>query len=260
MVDVSEFKRLLGNSSLSENTKKAYTLSISQFSAIYNEVNSENVNKYKLECLKDKSPNTVNLRLHALAKYAKLFKIDIDINFVKIQEPLFAENIFTEKEYISLLSFLLLKRQYEWYILFRVLACTGVRINEAHQIKYRDLKKPNKIIIGKGTKTRVIWFPYKMRKEIAPLLKNFNGDDNIIRHDDSYIRSKLRYIQKKLNIKCNLSPHEFRRFYARNVYKKVKDIQLIKDLLGHSSVKTTMRYLKVDVSNINRRMSKLVDW
>ena len=248
------------DSSLSENTRKSYISSISHFATIYDEVNSENVNKYKSNCLKDKSPGTVNLRLHALAKYAKLFNINIDIKFVKTQEPIFAESIFSDREYERLLNYLRERKQYEWYILFRVLACTGIRINEAHQIKYNDLNKPNKIIIGKGTKTRVIWFPSLMRKEIAPILKGFKGEEYIVQHDDGYIRNKLRFLKTKLKIRCKLSPHEFRRYYARRIYRKVKDIQLVKDLLGHSSVNTTMRYLKVDVANVSRKISKLVDW
>lgn len=260
MVDLQKFESLLKNSSLSENTRKSYISSVTHFSTIYDDVNSENVNKYKLECLKNKSPGTVNLRLHALAKYAELLKLDVEIKFVKVQESLFADNIFTDREYERLLEYLKEREQYEWYILFRVMACTGVRINEAHQIRYKDLKKPNKVIIGKGVKTRVIWFPSQMRKDITPMLKNFKGDDSIIQHDDGYIRNKLRFLRTKLKIRCKLSPHEFRRYYARRTYKKIKDIQLIKDLLGHSSVKTTMRYLKVDVTNVSRRISKLIDW
>lgn len=260
MVDIKKFTDFLNDSSLSENSKKAYVLSIKDFAATYDEVNSENINKYKIECLKAKSPSTVNLRLHALSKYAEVFKIDVDIKFVKMQEPLFAESILTDKEYDRLLDYLKEKKQYEWYILFRVMACTGVRINEAHQIKYKDLKRPNKTIIGKGVKTRVIWFPNQMRKELSPMMKDFGGDEYILRHDDGYIRNKLRFLRDKLKIKCKLSPHEFRRFYAREVYKRTKNVQLVKDLLGHSSVKTTMRYLKVDVTNISRKMSRLVDW
>ena len=260
MVELQKFETLLKDSPLSENTRKSYVSSVSDFAAIYDEVNSENINKYKLECLKNKSPGTVNLRLHALVKYAKLFNINVDVKFIKVQESLFAENIFSDKEYERLLAYLKERGQYEWYILFRVMACTGVRINEAHQIKYGDLRKSNKVIIGKGVKTRVIWFPSLMRKEIAPMLKNFKSDDCIIQHDDGYIRNKLRFLKTKLKIKCKLSPHEFRRYYARRIYRKVKDIQLVKDLLGHSSVNTTMRYLKVDITNVSRKISKLVDW
>lgn len=260
MINIEKFREKLNDSSLSENSKKAYVTGLRHYAYFFSEVNSENVARYKSACLSRLSPGTINLRLHALTKYAELNDISLDVRYIRVQEPLFSESILSLKEYDKILDYLKERKQYEWYILFKVLACTGVRINEAHQIKYKDLRKSNKVIIGKGTKTRVIWFPSRMRKDLNRFLADMNPDDYIVRHDDGYIRNKLRFLKGKLGIRCKLSPHEFRRFFAREVYKKAKDVQLVKDLLGHSSVKTTMRYLKVDVSSVSRRISRLVDW
>ena len=123
-----------------------------------------------------------------------------------------------------------------------------------------DLRHGRKVILGKGTKTRVIWFPQQFRKDLAPLLQGRKPEDKLIIHTEDYIRTKLRNLKTKLNIKCRLSPHELRRFYARQVYSKTKDIYLVKDLLGHASINTTMHYLKISVSSISRRMSRIVDW
>ena len=79
-------------------------------------------------------------------------------------------------------------------------------------------------------------------------------------HDDSYVRVKMKELKKKLNLKGKLTPHELRRFYAREVYNKTKDIYLVKDLLGHASIKTTMEYLKISVAGVSKRMGKIVDW
>ena len=242
MIDLSSFENYLNNSAFSPKTKETYLSCLKHYSTVFDDITNENVEKYKRQCLKIHSPNTVNLRLHAISKYAEYFKIPVNFSYVKIQEPLFSETMLTEKDYNRLMNYFFGKREYEWYILFRLLAATGIRLAESKQIKYSDLKSAKKVIIGKGTKTRMVWFPYCFRKDIAPLLKEFELEDYVVKHDDSYIRKKLKIVQVKLKIKGRLSPHEFRRFYARKIYARTKDVQLVKDLLGHSSIKTTLRY------------------
>lgn len=258
MLDISLFKTYLDQQNFSEKTKESYVSSIRHYASFFNEITTENINSYQKTCLKFQKPATVNLRLHALASYAKFKNIKITFRFIKTQEPLFSENILTEKEYNKILDYV--KEKPEWYILFKVLGSTGIRISETYQIHYSDLSSTKITILGKGTKTREVWFPSFFRKSIAPYLSYVNKKDLINKHDASYIRSKLRHIKKKLKIKAKLSPHEFRRFYAREVYKRTKDIYLVKNLLGHSNIKTTMRYLRISTTGISRRISKIVDW
>lgn len=260
MVDLDGFKKYLNSTSLSDKTKETYVSSLEHYSNYFKEISTENVQSYKKLCLQKYKPSTINLRLHALQKYSEFKKTPVDISYIKIQEPLFSENVMSRHDYEKILNYLLDKKQYDWYVIFRLLGTTGLRIEESKQVCVGDLKGCRKTILGKGTKTRVIWFPLSMRKEIMPLLKGKKDSDKIVCHDEGYIRKKLRDLQKQLKIKVKLSPHEFRRFYAREVYSKTKDVYLVKDLLGHSSVQTTMRYLRINISSISRRMSKLVDW
>ena len=260
MIDLIGFQSYLDNTSLSDKTKSAYVSSLKHYGAYFISVDTESIQKYKKLCLEKYKPNTINLRLHALSKYSDFIKTPVDISYIKIQEPLFSENVMSRRDYEKILNYLLEKRQTDWYIIFRLLGTTGLRVEESKQVCVGDLKSCRKTILGKGTKTRVIWFPLGMRKEILPMLKGKADNEKLVKHDEGYIRSKLRRLRKKLKIKANLSPHEFRRFYAREVYNKTKDVYLVKDLLGHSSVQTTMRYLRINVSSISRRMSRLIDW
>ena len=260
MILINDFSDYLKTTTVSENTVRAYVAGMRNYAGFFDEVNTENIRQYRHLCLQTQKPKTVNLRLHALVKYARWQQIDAKASLVEIQEPLFAENPLSPSEYRRILSHLFNTGQTDWYIAIRTLACTGVRIGESFQITVGDLRQGRKVILGKGTKTRVIWFPQQFRKDLAPLLQGRKPEDRLIVFTEDYIRTKLRKLKTELNIKCRLSPHELRRFYARQVYSKTKDIYLVKDLLGHASIKTTMQYLRISVSSISRRMSRIVDW
>jgi len=44
--------------------------------------------------------------------------------------------------------------------------------------------------------------------------------------------------------KNDFATHDFRRCFARRVWDKYKDVNILKDMLGHSYIETTMKYLK----------------
>ena len=259
MIKTEEFHEHLIQTTLSDKSIRAYMNGIKDYAQYFSELTASDVKEYRDRCLRKQKPATVNLRLNALRKYAKWQNIDIAIALVDIQEPLFADNPLSLTDYNKLLRYLIETNQLNWYVIFRTLACTGVRINESYQITVGDIRYGRKEILGKGTKTRTIWFPKRFRIEVLQLLKYKDRSDPVVCFTEDYIRTKLRNLQAKLGIKGHLSPHEFRRFYARQIYSKTKDIHLVKDLLGHASIKTTMHYLKISISSISRRMSLLVD-
>ena len=45
-----------------------------------------------------------------------------------------------------------------------------------------------------------------------------------------------------------ITPHSFRRAFATNFYNKTNDLNTLKKLMGHSSIKTTERYIIQDNS------------
>lgn len=203
-------------------------------------------------------PTTVNIRIHALNSYAEFTRVRWRLKPVKIQNQQYVENQLTMSQYNKLLSALLEDGNLRWWAAIKVLAGTGVRISEFLQIKREDLKTGYVDVCGKGTKYRRIWFSSSLRQEV---LSTFKEEGYLLPYSDGVIRKRLHAFARKYKIpKEPLHPHEFRAFYARNVYEKCKDLKFLQDLLGHASIQTTMRYLRKTSKGMSRRISKIVTW
>lgn len=75
---------------------------------------------------------------------------------------------------------------------------------------------------------------------------------------DFILDIKVRAVQKQLKIIVdhlgleNISTHSFRKMYATEIYEKSNhNIQLLKELLNHTSVATTQRYIRVSQKDID---------
>lgn len=218
----------------------------------------DDVCKWKEEEMQRVKPSTVNLRIHAINAYSEFKKSRFRLKPVKIQVQQFVEHQLTMKQYEKLLEGLYNDGELRWWAPIKVFACTGVRISEFLQIKREDLKVGYADICGKGDKYRRVWFSSKLRQEI---LSKFKEDGLLLPYSAGVIRKKLHAFAKRYNLpKEPLHPHEFRAFFARNVYEKSKDLKFLQDLLGHSDIKTTVRYLRKTSKGVSRRISKIVTW
>lgn len=214
--------------------------------------------RWKEEQMNKVKPATLNLRIHALNSYCKFSKFKWRLKPVKIQSQHFVEYQLTMVQYEKLLSCLLDDGELRWWAAIKVLAGTGVRISEFLQIKREDLKIGYVDVCGKGTKYRRVWFSSSLRQEV---LSTYKEDGPLLPYSDGVIRKKLHAFAKKYRLpKEPLHPHEFRAFFARNVYEKCKDLKFLQDLLGHADIKTTIRYLRKTSKGISRRISKIVTW
>ena len=52
-------------------------------------------------------------------------------------------------------------------------------------------------------------------------------------------------------------PHNFRHLFARIWYKREKDVVLLSDILGHSSIDTTRIYTQVSIQEHSRKINRL---
>lgn len=106
---------------------------------------------------------------------------------------------------------------------------------------------------NKGRKIRIVPIPHYIREILIPRLKNLSNNDNIFSGEQTpfneyYFSTAWKRIFKKLNsigiIQTNQTIYSFRHTAAINVYKKTKDLHILQQLLGHSDMIVTLKYLR----------------
>jgi len=209
------------------------------------------------------TPATINVRISGINAYCRYKGIPVSLKRLKIVEKFYLEDdAISMKDYERFLSGLLSMGETKWYMRIRFLACTGVRIAEAKQVTYKNLRGRSFSILGKGEKSRPVFVPASFRREC----EQYYGPDNEFLFENltqEQIRYKMKFYAKKCCIwKSNMHPHAFRHFFATQYYlhDRTHDLRQLQSLLGHSSIETTARYLKKPVIGVSRKISAIVNW
>ena len=155
-------------------------------------------------------------------------------------------------------SKLRIQPNYKVYLALYTMANVGLRISDILQLTPNRIKSGQLAIVEKKTNKQQL-------RPIPPTVYN-KLIDYILEHNissDSLIFDTTeRNIQKVLKKVClylgleNVSTHSFRKLFATTMYQASgSDYNLVKELLNHSSIATTQRYIGKDYSKINKYSS-----
>lgn len=143
---------------------------------------------------------------------------------------------------------------------------TGMRIGELINLKIKDIDSSRmiiNIIDAKGGKDRIVTLDKNVLdllrvyyKEYKPKEYLFNGQVELKYSE----RSVAQFFQKYANlagIKKRVHPHLIRHCYATHLCENGLDLSIIKDLLGHSSIKTTEIYKHISHNHISKLLTPI---
>lgn len=146
--------------------------------------------------------------------------------------------------------------------LYYLLYCTGLRINEALNIKARDIAS-NIRILGKGKKERMVLLLPVVIDKIAIYIKTCpydlvsGGDNGFLfvglrgkKLQASYVDLRLQKLRMLYNLPDHASAHAFRHSFATHLVQNGADLRSVQDLLGHESLSSTQIYTDVNDYNI----------
>ena len=135
------------------------------------------------------------------------------------------------------------------WLLIKLAFDTGMRISEITNLTVEEINGRRIHFIGKGTKEREVY----MTQECADRLKMYcqhRGieEGRIWLNDWGYPTSSdtLRRIMKDAFKRCgydNFYPHALRHSFGSDIQRRGADVMEIKEMMGHSNVATTQRYL-----------------
>jgi len=140
---------------------------------------------------------------------------------------------------------------------------SGARVNELSQIKYKHIYEimetgETVIVTFKTKNERILYFSEKAIKEIKKYFElNQNEDHYIIAswndpktrlHEISLINLVNTYMKKVLGE--GFTSHSFRQGLLTEMGAKSINPKIIQSFIGHSDVKTTLRYIKPTADDV----------
>ena len=216
--------------------------------------------------IKKLSPKTVNLRLCGIRKYCEFSNFPFDVKSVKYQKKSHVENVMTIEQFNKLLSGLKSDNDTKWGIYYSILGKTGMRVSEFLKCKVKDLRAGRVTLKTKG-KIREVIFPKKLLEEVLTFYKKSGDEEYICLNKRGHLMTSrgLSGQLKKHAIKYgipveNAYPHSFRHLFAIEFLKRNNNVTLLADLLGHSSINTTMIYLRLSLEQQKNAIDLAVDW
>jgi integrase/recombinase XerC len=208
------------------------------------------IKKFRIK-IASQSNKTINKKLSAIRSFVKYLEIkEIEIrligdNSVKSEQtlpkPIKTENIFESLEVGT----------DEEKLIVLLIYSFGLRISELAGLKIEDIKDEHITVLGKGNKYREIPSNDLINGLVKKYIDNYNPKEYIFEKKlKPYTVRQLQYavekIFKKIGIKA--SPHQLRHSFATDLLNSGARINDISELLGHSSLKATGIYTKLNTN------------
>ncbi|MED1794984.1 tyrosine-type recombinase/integrase [Brevibacillus nitrificans] len=226
----------------------------------------------KLNHQKGLSPYTINIRIRFLkcwfnvlvkekyvldspVKNVKLMKVDIDM-----KDPL------TEDEIRSLLQQPNQRQyaQYRDYVMMMLFIDSGMRVQEVSAFDVEDIDINTRCVHlpaskNKNRKSRVIPLSVEVIRLLHDLItesrQHFDSKAIFVsnfgeRLTPDGIRTNIKKYARRAGLRKTVSPHAFRRFYAKYSALNGMDLFSLQRILGHADITTTRRYIQLNSEDL----------
>jgi site-specific recombinase XerD len=153
----------------------------------------------------------------------------------------------------------------KYKVIMMVIYSSGLRISELANLKIKDIDSGRmqiRIEQGKGKKDRYTILSKKVLEELRDYYKTYHpkewlfpgkcGDKPI---DVGMIQKAFREAKEKAGIEKEVTVHTLRHSFATHLLEQGVNIFVIKELLGHMSIKTTIKYIHIQKADIDKVVS-----
>lgn len=134
---------------------------------------------------------------------------------------------------------------------------TGIRISDTNRFNEFEFTKDEIVFVMHKNKTRlgkIVRIPLSaIAKDI---LRNYH-QSLMTTYSDPVINRELKIISKKTSIKKKLTFHTARHTFATLFLEMGGTVEVLSDILGHSSIKTTMIYVHITSENRKKQMMNM---
>lgn len=142
-------------------------------------------------------------------------------------------------------------------IAYALAAFAGLRCGEICRLTFRDISRdtgaPIALIHGKGGKDRYVPL-------LAPVMSEIGvGRSWVLTSDGRPMRPRLLSVHSTRflhDLGMTTTLHSMRATFATHTLRITRDPLLIRDLLGHESLKTTQIYTQTDLDDVHGRLAE----
>jgi len=134
-------------------------------------------------------------------------------------------------------------------LIVRTIYATGVRVSELCGINIEDIDFDEHTIRirGKGDKIRTVFIDDDTLTELLSFIGNRIVGPLFVGQQGKHISSRAIQHIFKHYAPQGITPHKIRHSYASELYKRSKNLRVVQENLGHTSIKTTEIYLHTDI-------------
>lgn len=150
--------------------------------------------------------------------------------------------------------------------ILEMLASTGCRVEELVEMNRDNVFEDEVIVYGKGKKERRAFINARAKVALIRYLAT-RDDENpalfvtLYRPHARLKASGVEIRMRELGLACGIAdvhPHRFRRTAATQALQRGMPIEVVKDMLGHESINTTLIYAKIADDAVKQAHKRLM--
>lgn len=190
---------------------------------------------------------------------------DLTVKNIKLQNKASLDDVLDPIDLKRLLRWSKKVNRYDMYLIMKIIAYTGVRAEELKIFTVENIRT-NYIQVKNKGKIRNVILRQDLKRELTKYCRDqkiasgyiFKGKkEGTMLHSTTIFRQLKRIAVYAKVKKSKVHAHSFRHLFAVKFIEEGGDISELADILGHSSIQTTMIYTRTTDEMKKKRLEKM---
>lgn len=231
------------------------------------EITKECLLQYKNWLIEHYALSSVNSMLVALNQYLVCIGLERwKLRRVKTQRKIYEEEHrkMSTEEYFCLIETARSEGKERLALMMETMCSTGIRVSELKFFTVESIRNGIVKVWNKG-KYRLVVMPEKLCKKLEKYVQDQKLQSGMIfvtRNGKAVDRSNIWREMKKLAEKAGIAgeiifPHNLRHLFGRTFFHLTRNLVLLADILGHSSMEVTRIYASDGIASWKEKIEKL---
>lgn len=205
-----------------------------------------------LSSLKTYKPKTIHRMISSLSSFYRYLLTQgvlVSNPMVSIERPRIKDQELRYLKHSQVIRLINTIEDTRDRLIFRTIYSTGMRVSEIAGLNVEDIDFEDHTIRvrGKGGKIRVVFIDNDTLSEIDAFIGNRIEGPLFIGQQGAHISARTIQLLFRKYAPGGITPHKLRHSYASELYRRSKNLRVVQENLGHSSIKTTEIYLHTDL-------------